>query len=179
VNRKPTPETRRCYKCEEVKSIDLFRKDRAASGGRAYICKQCAHQQKARWRSDNLERARETARRRQRVVGPAENKALREQILREYGGVCVCCGESEPKFLSIDHINNDGAEHRKEVGHGGRLYRWLRRNGFPKDNYQLLCMNCNFAKGRYGLCPHVEKKQAEPDNSGNLLPALLKKRNAR
>lgn len=28
------------------------------------------------------------------------------------------------------------------------------KQNFPKDEYQLLCMNCNFAKGLYSGCPH-------------------------
>ena len=35
----------------------------------------------------------------------------REQVFEAYGGYkCNCCGESEPMFLSIDHIDNNGAE---------------------------------------------------------------------
>jgi hypothetical protein len=35
----------------------------------------------------------------------------REAVYAAYGGYkCNCCGESEPMFLSIDHIDNDGAE---------------------------------------------------------------------
>lgn len=74
---------------------------------------------------------------------------------QHYGAQCVCCGESREKFLTIDHINNDGAEHRKSIGQGGsRLYKWLIDNNFP-DTFQLLCFNCNC--GRYrngGICPH-------------------------
>lgn len=84
-------------------------------------------------------------------------KLLREQVLAEYGGVCKCCGETEPKFLHVDHVFNDGAEHRRSIGgrnEGCNLYKWLKRNGFPKDRFQLLCANCNFAKGHYGQCPH-------------------------
>lgn len=36
-----------------------------------------------------------------------------------------------------------------------RLYRSLKRRGFPKDRFRLLCANCNL--GRYlngGVCPH-------------------------
>jgi hypothetical protein len=31
--------------------------------------------------------------------------------------------------------------------------------GYPKDNFQLLCMNCNFAKGHRGECPHQTAKR--------------------
>jgi hypothetical protein len=43
---------------------------------------------------------------------------------------------------------------REEVGSGTSFYAWLALNGFPKDRYQLLCWNCNVAKGKYGQCPH-------------------------
>lgn len=63
---------------------------------------------------------------------------------------CACCNESDDRFLTVDHINNDGAEHRKSVSN---IYSWLVRNGFP-DGFQILCYNCNCAKGIYGECPH-------------------------
>jgi hypothetical protein len=79
--------------------------------------------------------------------------ALRVEVLNRYGGRCACCGESQYEFLSIDHINNDGAEHRREVGRGASICRWLKKNNYPAG-FQVLCMNCNCAKGWYGMCPH-------------------------
>lgn len=79
-----------------------------------------------------------------------KTKAL---ALNHYGGRCVCCGESNPAFLEFDHINNDGAEHRKKDKAAAHLASWLVRNGFP-DTFQVLCGNCNRAKHRYGVCPH-------------------------
>jgi hypothetical protein len=78
------------------------------------------------------------------------------KIIEAYGGKCACCGETIIEFLTIDHVNNNGAEERKETkqGTGGKLYRWLIKHNFPKDNYQLLCYNCNCAKGFFGYCPH-------------------------
>ena len=78
---------------------------------------------------------------------------LKLRVFGAYGGKCVCCGEKELIFLSIDHVNNDGARHRKEVA-SGQLYRWLEKNNFP-PNFQILCFNCNRAKYvNGGLCPH-------------------------
>lgn len=86
-------------------------------------------------------------------------QSLRQLVLNHYGYRCVCCGENELIFLTIDHINNDGAEHRKQlcknsnVGSVG-LYRWLKKNNFP-DGFQILCYNCNIGKYRNGgVCPH-------------------------
>ena len=73
-----------------------------------------------------------------------------------YGNQCVCCGETEIVFLTIDHIFNDGHNHRKELPkpHGVGFYNKLKKEGYPKDRFQLLCMNCNFAKQIAGVCPH-------------------------
>ena len=85
-------------------------------------------------------------------------RALKKnQVLEHYGRKCVCCGETEEKFLTIDHINNDGLEHRKELGgtgSGSIIISWLIKNNFPENIIQILCYNCNMSKGAWGECPH-------------------------
>lgn len=86
-----------------------------------------------------------------------KNLEIKREVFAHYGSKCACCGESIFEFLSIDHINNDGAAHRKELKMTGMgFYRWLRRNSYP-PGYQLLCLNCNLAKGWYGICPHKKE----------------------
>jgi hypothetical protein len=91
---------------------------------------------------------------------------IRLKMIEAYGGKCACCGETEPAFLTIDHMDNDGYERRRDGEQSGAaFYTWLRDQGWPKDGYQLLCMNCNFAKGHFGECPHAQKRdslQARP-----------------
>lgn len=94
-------------------------------------------------------------------------RALRLEVLSRYGGSCACCGEEREPFLSIDHINGDGAEHRRAIcgdwskGSGSRVYRWLKANGFPADGFRVLCHNCNMARAMRGECPHeVERSRA-------------------
>jgi hypothetical protein len=86
---------------------------------------------------------------------------LRTKVIMAYGGKCACCGETELKFLTIDHINNDGHIERKNASLQ-TIFRRLRDRGYP-DTYQVLCYNCNCAKGFYGICPHqaVKQKQAQ------------------
>lgn len=93
-------------------------------------------------------RAYEEARRRKAT------RELREAIRIAYGNSCACCGETNHEFLTIDHINGDGSIEKRAGRAGLQLYRWLRNNGFPKDRYRLLCMNCNWARGKFGYCPH-------------------------
>jgi len=89
----------------------------------------------------------------------------RLQILIHYGGdppKCSCCDETEIKFLSIDHIKGGGNQHRRERGikSGWQFYRWLIEHSFP-EGFQVLCYNCNFAKGHYGICPHKAGEDIE------------------
>jgi hypothetical protein len=90
---------------------------------------------------------------------------LKREVMDAYGGCCACCGETELVFLTIDHVNDDGAEHRREMAAesgfeysqaGARTYRWLRKNNYP-DGFQVLCANCNCGKQwNRGVCPHAQ-----------------------
>lgn len=70
---------------------------------------------------------------------------------------CRCCGAEELDFLVLDHIEDNGAQHRrKEFGRpdpGSSIYSRLSRQGFP-PGFQVLCHNCNYAKHKHGQCPH-------------------------
>jgi hypothetical protein len=83
-----------------------------------------------------------------------QDRAAKQAVIAAYGGKCECCGETHWQLLTIDHINGDGHLHRRKVGKGRKIYKDLIRLGFPKDNYRLLCFNCNIARGFYGYCPH-------------------------
>lgn len=85
-------------------------------------------------------------------------RKLRAEFLAAYGGRCECCGESEPAFLCLDHVNRDGVRDRAATG--GRntgVIRRLKREGWPRDGYRLLCANCNTATAWGRECPHQRK----------------------
>lgn len=99
----------------------------------------------------------------------AKYSELRDEVFAAYGGyVCACCGETEPLFLTLDHVGNNGNEHRRELAGetkdyrsmtGIATYRALKKAGFPAG-YQVLCSNCNHGKHRNGgVCPHQLRKE--------------------
>ena len=121
-----------------------------------------------RYRSKHLEKCRASSRKyflankvshqRKRVEF---NRRVKTEMISAYGGKCACCGETAYEFLTIDHINGGGSKARRQGGPvGNYLYLWLKRHGWPKDNYRLLCMNCNFAMGIFGGCPHEKTRDA-------------------
>lgn len=83
----------------------------------------------------------------------------RKKVFKHYGGKCVCCGITTPEFLEVDHVNNDGKEHRKTTGR--HVYTWIIKNGFPTD-LQLLCANCNRSKSKLGVCAHAGPEHISP-----------------
>lgn len=110
------------------------------------------------WKIENRARYNAWARK----WGKAYRAKLRADALEFYGGKCACCGESEPMFLTIDHVDGGGGNHRREIGNGGAaINAFLRRKGYPKDGFQILCHNCNCAKGFYGACPHTTSQPVQ------------------
>ena len=83
------------------------------------------------------------------------DRKIKRETVEAYGGKCFCCSESNPAFLTIDHIHRDGRLDRQNGLVGQKLYQHLRRNNYPKERYRVLCYNCNLARGFYGLCPHL------------------------
>ena len=70
---------------------------------------------------------------------------------------CNCCGETIMEFLAVDHVK--GRKHLPEKEKNlksNTLLPFLIKNNYPED-YQILCHNCNNAKGFYGKYPHEGK----------------------
>jgi hypothetical protein len=70
-------------------------------------------------------------------------RKLKREMIDAYGGKCAICGENHFEFMTIDHINGGGTQHRKQIG---TMNQWLKKQGWPKDEFRLLCFNCNCSK---------------------------------
>lgn len=108
-------------------------------------------------KAKNRQKYAENPEYRQRVLNTSakQGEANKLAVLSHYGKgrqPCCCwpdCMITDIDMLTLDHINNDGAEHRKTLGDrkmaGGKIYRWIIKNGFP-DGFQTLCANHQFKK---------------------------------
>lgn len=115
---------------------------------------------KARYKDDP--EYREASNRR----GKKHRKKLKDQVIAGYGGICTCCGESNPAFLSVDHVNGGGRKHRASLGGGTNLYMDIIKREFP-DDMRLLCYNCNLGRAyNDGVCPHELLPAAEHHAAG-------------
>ena len=70
-------------------------------------------------------------------------KKYRVEIISHYSPklICISCGFSDIRALTIDHEKGNGNVHRREVGGSVALWRSLKRTGYP-DGYRVLCYNC-------------------------------------
>ena len=158
-----TPASRRtlmltCWKCGKRKpwTSEFFPQYGQDKQPRRY-CKACNYKGIQQWGEANpikCKSHRANYRRRLRL----EALSYYSQASHPY---CACCGERELKFLGIDHMKGFGQKHRDSLDNnarsGTKIYRWLHKNKFPKG-FQVLCHNCNMAKGFYGACPHKESE---------------------
>ena len=144
------------YKDKEQRKInyeknkDEINRKRRKYNKRPEVQKRIRKQDKE-WRDNHRERVSKW----NRLSKKKYSSRIKELVFSHYGKECVCCGEKELKFLSIDHINGKGTKHRKEIKN--QTYIWLVKNNYPKG-FQTLCFNCNW--GRYknnGICPHKDK----------------------
>lgn len=132
-NKNPRHDKYWCVECLREKNSKIYQKNKEKYKANAI-----------KWRKNNPEKALQHRR--------TSNRRLRTDALDKYGWECRCCGETEEKFLSIDHIGGGGNQHRRQIG-SSHIYSWLRKNNYP-NNFQTLCHNCNMAKGFYKICPH-------------------------
>jgi hypothetical protein len=140
-----------CKKCHSERKETERRKDPTKNRDR--ILRWYKKNRELILKRDKLKRIQRSATQiiKDKQIRKAKHIKLKTRILQAYGGpMCVCCGESDINVLTIDHLNNNGSEHRSELfgkrnGCSVQFYHWLIRNNFPKE-YQVLCSNCNLAK---------------------------------
>lgn len=147
-------------KCAEVgcglKSLDDFYNCRTTKDRKQPYCKKCDNAKRKDRHKRNPDALKNNSRK--------QYRKYKREVMDQYGKVCQCCGEARLEFLTLDHIEQDGAEHRRKMDFnntctGYNFYLWLRKNNWPKIGLQVLCANCNNAKGSCGQCPHVLERQ--------------------
>ncbi len=124
--------------------------------GKGYINPTKKKQRHQRWRDKNRDHLVE--------AGRLRYKDKRTACIAMLGGKCACCGDIESVFLCIDHRNGDGNVHRRTVGQSqivGWLFKQVKVVGIKaiRNNYRVLCWNCNSAFHILGYCPHHPRRK--------------------
>ena len=100
-------------------------------------CKECRKAESLAW-------ARQPkVRERQRILRNERVQDMRRRVIELLGSKCARCNIIDDRVLQVDHMNGGGRKERRSVGSYGFLLRVLEMG---KDDYQLLCANCNWIK---------------------------------
>lgn len=116
------PETKWCNRCEKDLPVSEFVVNKGKARGLSTYCRphMLAAQMESHWKR-------------------------RLAFLAEMGGCCVTCGFSDYRALQVDHVNGGGQEEARRMGASttSRFYAHVLAH---RDQYQLLCANCNTIK---------------------------------
>jgi len=149
-----------CSKCKQELDSSFFCKASHRKNGLYPSCKNCRSKAWFKYKETQAYKDRHSA---IRISGKRYADNLRFEIIKHYSqGLfkCMCpgCNVNQYAFLAIDHIEGGGNQHRNGGAKKINVYTWLKRNNFP-TGFQVLCHNCNMAKGFYGECPHVKEQK--------------------
>lgn len=101
-------------------------------------------------REYNKKQRPESSKLREKEYRARQFKEWRTKTIEALGGKCVQCGFADERALQIDHINGGGQTDRKKrgfnSGYNYTFYRQILSEPTFKENYQLLCANCNWIK---------------------------------
>jgi len=144
-----------CCECNETKPLTEFPKQASnLTDGHNSWCRAC-HKI---WRRKHYVKNREKflKRRREKYRENPEKfhkqnrgrtSKLHHEAVVVLGGVCVYCGITDIRVLQIDHIHNNGMEERRKTSNT-QIYRKIIKDPNSRENYQILCANCNWIKRR-------------------------------
>ncbi len=89
----------------------------------------------------------------------SKNRWLKNRLtlLEYFGGKCEKCGFSDYRALQIDHVNGGGVRELRQLKSLKAPLKYLERIKLNRNEYQLLCANCNWIK-RYENQENVQKR---------------------
>lgn len=144
------PHGKECTRCREALPWSAYRILPRHSTGYRSMCRNCENA---------------TRKRPKHQPRPATLIRYKGKVLDHYGAKCSCCNEANTRFLSVDHIDDNGHDHKGRGKHrykGETLYRLLVRLGFPAG-IRILCFNCNIGRrNNKGTCPHRDEIRPDP-----------------
>lgn len=157
-------EAKLCHKCSTNKPLSEFGKKKSAKSGLYSSCKACVSKQNAKYKSTHKERlsivqktkyaaTKEKHAERWQAYYSDNADAInrvknerREQEFQEFiglfGGRCEFCEETEPEFLTADHVQDDGFVRRESKN---QILRLVAEKGLEevKRRIRILCYSCN------------------------------------
>jgi len=186
---------KKCYRCSQDLPFDMFGKNKSKPNGHSTECKKCKSAMDKVYQDQHKEEIKDKKqqyylgkkyeiikkvneyidknRHKHNLWHTVSKNRLKAEVMTNYSGgnlKCKNCPEVDLGILTIDHIEGNGADHRRELfgdnrkGGGYKFWQWLKRNNYP-EGFQVLCFNCQFRKRAVELKPenptHLQEVRAK------------------
>jgi hypothetical protein len=146
---------KQCTKCKRTLSLRLFYRDEQKPDKLTSWCRDCKRTQHIEYYEKEKEsrlKYRKNYYKNNRKEEIKKNKIYRRKILIELFELlenkCNRCGITDKRVLQVDHKDGGGNRHRKVRGAAYTYYQdMINSVKLGKNEYQLLCSNCNIIEG--------------------------------
>ncbi len=125
---------KKCVVCLQEKPIESFYNYKNSKDGKSYRCKECDNLAGKKWKSENPERARESARERNIKFKYGIDLTEYKELFKRQNEVCAICG--------VDHNNVTGDRFSKISFAVDHCHTTGKVRG-------ILCNQCNRALGMF------------------------------
>lgn len=137
VGSSPTGGTKKCYTCNQVKSVDDFNKNKGRKDGLNSICRTCSNGRSKKYYRDNKGLHIETVRLRRLRVREKSKIFLREFLSDKS---CLDCGNDDIRVLEFDHVKGIKKMDVGEMVSAGYSKKLIRKE---IDKCEIVCCNCH------------------------------------
>lgn len=99
--------------------------------------------------NDRIKQSRKRDPEKWKVINKRGKEKLKREVFEKLSNPpkCAHCPSADVRVLTVDHINDNGAQERSKLGHDD-IFRKIRDMPLEeaRKEYQLLCRNCNWIK---------------------------------
>ena len=128
-------ETKKCYRCHEVKPVDDFAWQTKRRGQRDSFCRPCRSAYGKEHYEANKQRYIDQARTSKEAIRLERTRYLLEFFQAH---PCVDCGESDPVVLEFDHLGD------KSFAIGAKLVQFAWQTILDEiEKCEVVCANCH------------------------------------
>lgn len=162
--------TKKCNICAREKDLGEFYNRKGTKDGRAYRCKSCNYKYNKGW-FKKVDRHSVYSRNYRNRLKEKAFMVISDSLICQKHEEWKCCNPDSDLYircLTLDHINDDGNEHRNEIDlRGVKIYNWvLKHPQEAKEKLQILCMNAQIIKQLLNGSPRKNWISNIPEETG-------------
>ena len=129
--------TKRCSRCDAIKPLGAFHRNRKTREGVQAYCRECNIEVAKRFHAENSEHCRQRIATRARRILDVNRRLLFDYLVAH---PCVDCGEDDPVVLDFDHVTSDKVANVSELVF---LHKTWEVIAAEIAKCEVVCANCH------------------------------------